>query len=160
MSESDSDDSDASGCCEEIGEYSGHYTEVDPDEPAGCTNNCDTCKNAALRSICWEDAERKPYSSRKEAPALEKLRALFGMKGWKPDVNRASVNGWSPLYIAVSDDNNHHGHEGLVKLLLEKKADASRQADAEGLTPLILACESKADNSNVVRRLLAAKADV
>ncbi len=80
----------------------------------------------------------------------EKLVIALISKG--ADVNKTSIDGYTPLHYAAENK-----HEKLVELLLKKGADANAATDA-GLTPLHLAAQ--ADHAGIVKILLKNGADI
>ena len=69
------------------------------------------------------------------------------------DVDVRNKYGVTPLWIA-----SQKGHTGIVKLLLEAKADVNAARKTNGVTPLFMASQN--GHTEVVKLLLAAKADV
>jgi len=73
------------------------------------------------------------------------------------DVNEAakSMHKWTPLHSAITMG----GDEDVVYFLLEKGASPNI-GDSQGMTPLMWAADSGDVNTNLVRALIAAGADV
>ena len=88
------------------------------------------------------------YAARDAAPPI--METLLS-KG--PDVNRAAINGWTPLMFAVVGNSDIR----VAELLLENGAQIN-DVNSNGMTPLMLASRC-ASNPDIVELLLRYSAD-
>ncbi|UVW83568.1 ankyrin repeat domain-containing protein [Wolbachia endosymbiont of Aedes albopictus] len=81
------------------------------------------------------------------------MKHMFNLHIYNDDsINAVNANGKTPLHLAVK-----YGREGMVKMLLNKKAEVD-VVDSRGRTPLHLA--AKNNNKEIVEALIKAKANV
>jgi len=64
-----------------------------------------------------------------------------------PDVpesfaNDKNAHGWSPLHMLANGKCAHGIREGMIKLLIKKKADVEAVRGRANMTPLMMACAS------------------
>jgi ankyrin repeat protein len=90
------------------------------------------------------------------AAFYENLEVVQKLIEYDADIDAMDMQGWTPLFWA--SEGRHFKDDSVVRLLLERGADANVRADKDGFTPLHEA--SRYGALEVVRLLLEYGADV